>query len=178
MIAVEDDRTSLLKHALRLEYLTVGWNLVEAVIAIGAGAASNSVALLGFGVDSVVESISGGVLIWRLRAEGTGMDRRAVEDLDFRARRLVAYSLYALAACIAVGALHALWFQEKPSASRVGMAVTGLSLIVMAWLARAKHRAATLLNSRALEADSFQTSACWWLSIITLAGIGLNAAFE
>lgn len=174
---MNEDRRSLLTHALGLEYLTVGWNLVEAVVAIGAGLAANSVALVGFGVDSIVESISGGVLIWRLKAEERGVDPAAVEGLDRRAHKLVAGSLFALAAYVGVDALRALWYQDRPEASFIGIALTGLSMAVMGWLARAKHRAALLLKSRALEADAFQTAACWWLSVVALSGIGLNAVF-
>lgn len=170
------ERRSNLDHALKLEYLTVGWNVVEAVVAIGAGAAANSVALVGFGVDSVVESASGSILIWRLRSERAGQDSKEIEGLDRRARQFVALSLFALAAFVAGDAAHSLWIGERPEASPVGIAVTALSMIVMAWLARAKRRAAAALQSRAMEADAFQTSACWWLSVITLCGIGLNAA--
>lgn len=170
-------RPSLIKHALRLEYLTVGWNVVEAVIAIGAGLAANSVALVGFGVDSVVESVSGGVLIWRLKAEEAGMEAAAVESIDRKAHKLVAGSLFALAAYVTVDAVRSLWVQDRPEASIVGIGLTGVSVLVMSWLAKAKRRAAHLLESRALEADSFQTSACWWLSVVALTGIGLNAAF-
>jgi divalent metal cation (Fe/Co/Zn/Cd) transporter len=170
------DRPSLLKRALRLEYLTVGWNVVEAAVAISAGLAANSVALVGFGIDSVVESASGGVLIWRLRAEAAGLDSATVERLDRKAHRLVARSLFALAAYVSVDAARALWTKDRPEASAVGIALTGISMLVMAWLARAKRRAAASLKSRALEADSFQTAACWWLSVVALAGIGLNAA--
>jgi prolipoprotein diacylglyceryltransferase len=171
------EREGLLKRALLLEYLTVGWNVVEAIIGIGAGLAANSVALLGFGIDSVVESASGGVLIWRLKEEEAGMDREAVESLDRRAHKLVAGSLFALAVYVALDAARALWTQDRPEASLVGIGLTGVSMMAMAWLARAKRRAAVLLKSRALEADSFQTSACWGLSAAALAGIGLNAAF-
>lgn len=170
-------REQLLRRALRLEYLTVGWNVIEAVVAIGAGLAANSVALVGFGVDSVVESASGAVLIWRLKAERGAKDKPAIERLDRRAHKLVAASLFALAAYVIVDAGHSLWAKEHPEASVVGMIVTALSMIVMGRLARAKREAAALLESRALEADSFQTAACWWLSVITLVGIGLNAAF-
>lgn len=169
------ERRINLDHALKLEYLTVGWNVVEAVVAIGAGAAANSVALVGFGVDSVVESASGSILIWRLRSERAGQDPREIEGLDRRSRQLVALSLFALAAFVAGDAAHSLWAGERPEGSPVGIAVTALSMVVMAWLARAKRRAAAALQSRAMEADAFQTSACWWLSVITLCGIGLNA---
>jgi divalent metal cation (Fe/Co/Zn/Cd) transporter len=162
---------------LRLEWLTVGWNVLEGLIAVAAALAAGSVALLGFGIDSFVESASGGILIWRLLAEKRAVDHQAVERLDRRARRLVAISLFALALYVAIDASFSLWRAERPGASPVGIVVTILSMLVMVWLARAKRRAAVALGSRALEADAFQATACWWLSLITLAGIGLNAAF-
>lgn len=171
-----DERAGHLTRAVRLEILTVGWNVVEAVIAVWAALAAGSVALLGFGVDSVVESASGGVLLWRLTAEQRGRRSHAeVEALDRRAHRLVGISLFLLAAFVAVDAARTLWFRERPEPSLVGIVLTSVSLVVMWWLARAKRRAAADLGSRSLEADAFQTTACWWLSLITLVGIGLNA---
>lgn len=170
-------RGRVVRRALRLEYLTVGWNIVEGVIAVSAALAAGSVALLGFGIDSFVECASGAVLIWRLKAERAGMDAEAVEQLDRRAHKLVALTLFLLAAYVAIDASKTLWLREKPEPSVVGLALTAVSLLVMMWLARAKRRAAKALQSRALEADAFQTTACWWLSLITFGGIGLNAAF-
>lgn len=170
-------REATLGTALRLEYLTVGWNVVEGLVAIAAALAAGSIALLGFGVDSFVECASGLVLLWRLAAERRGMDAEAVERLDRLAHRLVGASLFLLAAYIAVDAGHALWERERPQPTLVGIALTSVSIVVMQWLARAKRRAAAALGSRALEADAFQTTACFWLSVITLAGVGLNAAF-
>jgi divalent metal cation (Fe/Co/Zn/Cd) transporter len=168
-------RASLLRRGLRLEYLTVGWNLVEGVVAVVAALAAGSVALLGFGIDSFVESASGSVLIWRLLAERRALDHEAIERLERRAERLVAWSLFLLAAYITVDALLTLWNQERPEASPAGIAITSLSIGVMWWLARAKRRTAVALGSRSLEADAAQTTACWWLSLIVLGGIGLNA---
>jgi divalent metal cation (Fe/Co/Zn/Cd) transporter len=169
-------RPSALRHALRLEYLTVAWNVVEGLIAVSAALAAGSVALLGFGIDSFVETASGLVLIWRLVAERRAEDREAVEKLDRQARRLVGASLFALAAWVAFDATHSLWTGERPEPTVVGIVVTAVSLGVMWWLARAKRQAARALGSHALEADAFQTTACWWLSLIALAGMGLNAA--
>lgn len=169
-------RAHTLAKALRLEYLTIGWNVVEGVVAVTAALAAGSVALLAFGIDSFVECTSGAILIWRLRAEKTAADVAAIERLDRRAHQLVGASLFALAAWVAFDAAKALWAQERPEPSVVGLVLLALSIAVMYWLARAKRRAAAALNSRALEADSFQTSACFWLSIVGLAGIGLNAA--
>jgi divalent metal cation (Fe/Co/Zn/Cd) transporter len=170
-------REGAVQRALRLEYLTVGWNVVEGVVAIAAALLAGSVALFGFGVDSFVECASGLVLIWRLAAERRGMDDETIARLDRRARRLVGASLFLLAVYVAADAALALWHGERPAASAMGIAITAASIVAMQWLARAKRRVAAALQSRALEADAFQTTACFWLSVITLAGIGLNALF-
>ncbi len=154
----------------------MGWNVVEGLVGVAAAVAAGSVALLGFGLDSFVETASGAILVWRLKAEKTGADPEEIERLDHRARRLVAISLFVLAVYVAADAAVSLWRRERPEASPVGIGLTSLSLFVMVWLARAKRRAAASLGSRALAADAFQTTACWWLSLITLAGVGLNAA--
>ncbi len=171
------ERQPVLRRALRLEYLTVGWNLAEGAIAVSAALAAGSVALLGFGIDSFVESASGLVLIWRLRADQSATDPEAIERLDRQAHKLVGLSLFLLAAFVAADSGWTLLKAEHPSPSPVGIALASISVIVMVWLARAKRRAAHELGSRALEADAFQTTACWWLSVLTLSGIGLNAAF-
>jgi divalent metal cation (Fe/Co/Zn/Cd) transporter len=175
MSEVTAARAPLLRHALRLEYLTVGWNVVEGVIALVAALAAGSVALLGFGLDSFVETASGAILIWRLTAERRTSDREAIERLDRTAHKLVGASLFALALYIAADALWTLWTGDRPRPSPVGIALTAISLLVMVWLAKAKRRAAAALASRALEADAFQTTACWWLSLSALAGIAANA---
>lgn len=147
-------------------------------MAVGTALSAGSVALLGFGVDSFVETASGGILIWRLRAEQRAYSESVIELLDRRAHRLVGLSLFLLAAYVALDAGSALWAHERPEASWVGIAVTTLSIWTTWWLARAKRRAASALGSRALAADSFQTRACFWLSIITLSGVGLNALLD
>ena len=170
-------RPEQLVRALRLEYLTVCWNIVEGVIAVTAALFAGSVALLGFGIDSFVESTSGSVMIWRLRAERSGrMSEERLESIEQRARRLVAVSLFLLAAWITFDAAQTLWRREHPDFSPVGVALTGVSLVVMLWLARAKRRVARDLGSRAMEADAFQTTACWWLSLAALVGMVLNGA--
>jgi len=171
------DRPHLLRRGLRLEWLTVGWNIIEGIIAIGAALAAGSVALLGFGIDSFVESSSGTVLIWRLRAESRSADELRTESIERRAQRLVAGSLLFLAAYITIDAVLALARREHPEPSPVGVTLAAISLVVMWLLAREKRRTAIALGSRAMEADAFQTTACWWLSLIVLAGLGANGAF-
>lgn len=168
-------RRAHLRRALRLEYLTVGWNVVEGVIALVAALASGSVALFGFGVDSFVESASGAALIWRLVVESRGrMTASEIEHIDRRAHRLVSVSLFALAAWVAFDATGSLVLSERADPSVVGIALTAVSVVVMTWLARAKRRAASDLGSRALDADAFQTTACVYLSVAALGGIALN----
>ncbi|HET7677249.1 MAG TPA: cation transporter [Candidatus Limnocylindrales bacterium] len=170
-------RGRLLERGLRLEYLTVGWNIAEGLVAVGAGVLAGSIALIGFGVDSFVETISGFVLIWRLRAEAFGgADEERIERVEQRARRLVAISFLVLAGYVAFEAVRTLAAQDQPDASPMGIALTAVSLVVMLWLARAKRVTGEALRSRALIADSHQTFACWYLSATTLAGLALNAA--
>jgi cation diffusion facilitator family transporter len=177
LAALPPARMHLLRRGLRLEYLTVGWNLVEGVIAVAAAVAAGSVALLGFGVDSFVESASGSVLIWRLRAERRAADEEAVERLERRASRLVGGTFFLLAAYVTIDAVMALVGGERPDPSAIGIGLTATSIAVMWWLARVKLRTAVALGSKALEADALQTAACWWLSLVVLGGVGLNTLF-
>lgn len=171
-------RSQLLRRGLRLEYLTVGWNIAEGLIAVGAGLAAGSIALIGFGVDSFVETISGAILLWRLREEAGGAaDEERIELVEHRARRLVAVSFLVVAAYVALEAVRTLAAGDRPEASPVGIALTAVSIGVMLWLARAKRETGELLGSRALIADSHQTYACWYLSVTALAGLVLNAVF-
>jgi divalent metal cation (Fe/Co/Zn/Cd) transporter len=165
----EDRRTDLIRRGRLLEYLTVGWNLAEAVIAIGAGVVAGSSALIGFGLDSVIESVSGVVLLWRLQVGPEG------ERREQRALKLVGGSFFLLAAYVAWDAGGSLWRREEPDGSAVGIVLAAVSLIVMPILARAKRRVATGLGSAALEADSRQTDLCAVLSAILLGGLLLNA---
>jgi divalent metal cation (Fe/Co/Zn/Cd) transporter len=162
-------RQVYLRRGRRLEYLTLAWNAVEAVVAVGSGLLAGSTALVGFGVDSIIESLSGAVLLWRLQEGQGGRDR---EDL---ALRLVGVSFLALAAWVGWDAVTSLLNGEAPDESLVGIVLAALSLGVMPLLARAKRRVAANLGSSALHADSRQTDLCAYLSAILLLGLGLNA---
>ncbi|MBA3714321.1 MAG: cation transporter [Pyrinomonadaceae bacterium] len=162
-------RAAGVRRGRQLEYLTIGWNSLEAAVAVGAGLLAGSIALVGFGVDSVIESLSGAVLLWRLAASG--------EDRERAALKIVGVSFLALAAYVAFDAAKSLLAHEPPDASYIGIALAVASLIVMPLLARAKRRVAATLNSRAMLADSRQTDICAYLSAILVAGLGLNALF-
>jgi len=177
MSVLDGPRDLALRSALRLEYLTLGWNMVEAAVAIAAGLAAGSTALVGFGGDSVVESLSGVVLIWRLSVERRGADPVRAEVVERRARRLVALSMWALAAYVVGQAVAGLAAGEGPEPSPVGIGLGAVSLATMWLLARAKRARARQLHSHALEADATQTDICWQLSAVMLLGLALNAAF-
>lgn len=162
-------RAQQARKGRRLEYLTLGWNLVEAAVAVGGGIAAGSIALVGFGVDSVIECLSVGILLWRLQVH------EADERRERLAIRLVGISFLLLAAYVAVDSVKSLVEQEEPRESWVGIGLAVASLIVMPLLARAKRRVAAQLESRSMEADSRQTDLCAWLSAILLAGLALNA---
>lgn len=158
-------------HGRRLEYFTIFWNCLESLVAIGAGLMAGSIALVGFGVDSVIESLSGLALLWHLRDGEQGQQREQV------ALKLVGVSFLLLAAYVAFDALKSLIQRQPPEASYVGIGLAVLSLVVMPLLAKKKRRVAALLNSRALQADSKQTDLCAYLSAILLGGLLLNAFF-
>jgi len=166
------DRASLLREGRRLEWFTVGWDSVEGLVSVGLGLLAGSVALVGFGVDSFVEASSGAILLWRLQG---GRDAAAEARVEARALRLVGLSLFALAAFVLYDALDAILTREAPDASIAGIVLASASLVVMPILARRKRRIAAAIGSRALRADSFQTSICMYLSAILLVGLLLNA---
>jgi len=170
-------RAATLGSALRLEYLTLGWNVVEAAVGMAAGLVAGSTALVGFGGDSVVESLSGVVLIWRLSVERNGGEAGRAAVVERRARRLVAVSMWVLALYVAAESIAGLVSGEAAKTSPVGIGLAVTSLATMWLLARAKRARARDLHSHALEADAVQTEICWQLSAILLFGLALTAAF-
>ena len=171
-MATQVTRAQTVQGGILLEYLTIAWNIVEGVVAVGSGALSGSIALIGFGVDSFIETSSGAILLWRLRAEHRGDDPERVER---KALKLVGASFILLALYVSVDSVKTLIERESPERSVIGIVIAVLSLIVMPWLAQKKRKAAAALNSAALKADARQTSLCAYLSVILLVGLLLNA---
>jgi cation diffusion facilitator family transporter len=168
-------RIALHRRALWLEYFTVGWNVVEAVVAIGAGILAGSVALIGFGADSAIEVISAFGLLWRLRKAGP---RAAVSEesaAEKRALYVVALTFFLLAIYITWEAVNSLISREEPLTSPIGIILAVVSLAVMPTLAFAKQRVGKEMGSRALIADSKETWVCSYLSLILLLGVGADA---
>jgi hypothetical protein len=176
VVAVSAERRVALHHrALWLEYFTVGWNVVEGVVAISAGVIAGSVALIGFGADSAIEVISSVGLLWRLRKAGPHAAVSEESAAEKRALYVVAITFFLLAIYITWEAVKSLISREEPLTSPVGIILAVLSLAVMPTLAVAKQRVGKEMGSRALIADSKETWVCSYLSLSLLLGVGAYA---
>jgi divalent metal cation (Fe/Co/Zn/Cd) transporter len=170
---LRDDRTvatepELRRRGLLLEYLTIGWNTAEAFVAVAFGLAAGSIALIGFGLDSLIEVFAASVVVWQLRGDtGEGRERRAL--------RLIAVSFFALGAYVTGEAVYDLVARARPGESIAGIALAVISLVVMPLLGIAKRRTGRLLGSATLVADAAETFLCSYLSAILLVGLVLNA---
>lgn len=158
---------ALLRRARRLAWATIVWNVIEAIVAIIAGSAAGSIALIGFGLDSTVEVMSAIIIIWQLHG--------LVEKRERIALKLIALSFYVLAGYVAIQAMFDLASRTESNPSRIGVVLAVASLVVMPILAAAKRRTGQELGSRTVVADSNQTKLCTYLSAILLAGLMFNA---
>ena len=173
-IEITDKKSEALhKKALSLSYFTVAYNLVEGVVSLIFGYLAGSIALVGFGLDSFVESLSGFVMIWRFRKHGK-ISKEEEERIELKATRLVAYTFFALSSYVVYEAVTKLHFQEIPSPSFPGIIIAGVSVAVMPVLFYKKYKLGKLIGSRSLVADSKETLACVVLSIALLVGLGMN----
>jgi divalent metal cation (Fe/Co/Zn/Cd) transporter len=163
------NRVALVQRAALLARLGLGWHLFEAAIAIVAGLVASSVALIGFGADSLIEVLAGVVLLWRLRTRRAGAERLA--------QQLIAASFVVLALYVGVQAARALSSADRPDVSVVGIVLSGFTLVTMPLLAQAKTRVARQLHSSATASEARQTTICAYLSAALLLGLGANAAF-
>lgn len=168
------DRASAVRRGKRLEYATIVYNSMEGLIGLGAGLVAGSIALVGFGFDSIIEVTSGAVLLWRLRADVDPARREHVEAVSVR---IVGICFLVLALYIAYDSVRMFLLREAPERSLPGIALAIASLVVMPILARAKRRVARMIASNALAADAKQTELCMYLSAILLGGLVLNATF-
>jgi len=152
-----------------LAWLTIGWNAIEGVIAVGAGIADGSLALVGFGLDSFIEVFAGVVVLWQLRG--------VAEEREARALRLIALTFFVLAGYVVAEGVRDLLTGNEAGESTVGIVLAGVSLVVMPLLAWAKLRTGRELGNPVIMADSTETALCAYLSAILLGGLVLNAAY-
>ena len=173
-VQAHERRRALHRRALCLEHFTVGWNIVEGVVAIVAGVIAGSVALIGFGADSTIEVVSGVGLLWRLRRAGPDAPVSEESDAETRALYVVAATFFLLAVYISYESVTALIYREEPLTSPIGIVLAVLSLAVMPALAFAKQRVGNQMGSSALVADAKETWVCSYLSLSLLIGVGLS----
>ena len=166
------DRPTLVRLSQRLNYATIAYNSVEGILSVIAGMLAGSIALVGFGIDSLIELAAGAAALWRLSADAVPIRRERAERLTLR---LIGLCFLALAVYVGLDAIHALVVHAEPERSLVGIAVAGASLVIMPFLARAKSSIAMRLRSGALAAEAKQTLICTYLSAILLGGLVLNA---
>jgi divalent metal cation (Fe/Co/Zn/Cd) transporter len=174
-LALEEDiackaRHELIQQALRLEWLTIAWMVIEAAVALASGIGAGSVSLLAFGVDSLIELGSAGLLVWRLSAE-LRHGRAFSEKAEWRASRIGGTLLLALAVYVLAAAAWSLWTRRGAEFSIAGIAIAALAIPVMYALARCKLAAAERLGSRALRADAVEAITCGWLSSVVVIGV-------
>jgi divalent metal cation (Fe/Co/Zn/Cd) transporter len=162
---------------MRLAIITLVWSLIEGGFGVAVAVRSGSVALLGFGLDAFLEAASAAIILWRNRQERRATGAADVERIERQASRLVAVGLVVLGVYIVWEAGHSLATGREPETTRSGIVLAVISMVLMQWLGRRKRQTARALGSRAMEADAFQATACFYLSFIALVGMGLNALF-
>lgn len=166
-----------MRIALALLVATVAYNLIEAGLALWSGVSARSVVLVGFGLDSLIECVAAGVLLWRLRLERQGADAETLEHAERRVHRVVGVTFFALAAYVVGQAAWTFFGGDAPEESWLGIALAIASLVIMPLVAWGKLRAAAKIGSGALRAEAKETLACTYLSFTLLLGLGANALF-
>jgi divalent metal cation (Fe/Co/Zn/Cd) transporter len=170
-MSISVTRTDFVQRGERLEYFTIFWNSLEGLLSIAAGFSAGSIALVGFGLDSFIEVVSGGALLWRLKSDRNVEQGERAERVSLR---IVGFCFLGLAAYVTVDSVQSLVRRHGPERSILGIAIGITSLVVMPLLARAKRRVGTAINSTAMMADSQQTQFCTYLSAILVGGLLLN----
>jgi divalent metal cation (Fe/Co/Zn/Cd) transporter len=176
-VASEATRAAAVSRGVRLEVVTVAWMSVESVVAIGAGIAAKSVLLTAFGIDSVVELISGVVLLWRLSVESKGAGTERVDRLEATTTKISAVLLVLLCMYVVITSVFGLVIGLRPEGSLVGIGVAAVALVAMPALALGKSRANRVIGSASLRADIAETTTCAYLAGVTLAGVLVSTVF-
>jgi divalent metal cation (Fe/Co/Zn/Cd) transporter len=162
---------------VRIEVITILWMVVEMSVSIGAGIAAKSVLLTAFGVDSLIELVSGSILLWRLSSENRGEDLGSVRQAERRAAWVVAVSLSLLCAYVLISSVYLLLTHAKPESSVIGIGISAAALLIMPWLAVSKRRISKRINSAALAGDSANSMTCAYMAATVLVGLVFNTLF-
>lgn len=165
------------RKGVNIEYASLIWMMIEAVVAISAGVIAHSLALVAFGADSVIEIVAGSVLLWRLTIEANGASLERVERAEKISSWVVGSALILLSVYIVVAAIHELWTHQGSQTSIIGVSLALVSGIIMPYLSRAKKRIGTEMGSKALRADGSCSIVCAYMAWIVLGGVALTALF-
>lgn len=171
-------RTADVRTGVRLEIFTVVWMVIEAGVALGAGIVAGSLLLIAFGLDSVIELVSGSMLLWRLSVEANGGDAERVERVEHKATWVVAVTLALLCLYVLASAIYGLATQSKPDTSLAGIVVSFVAVLVMPYLAISKRQIAAQIDSDALRGDAAESLTCAYMAATVLVGLALNALFH
>jgi divalent metal cation (Fe/Co/Zn/Cd) transporter len=170
-------RAAQIKLGIRIEVITVIWMTIEMAVSLAAGLAAHSFLLTAFGLDSLIELVSGGILLWRLQVEARGDQLLRVEDAERRAAKFVAIMLGLLCGYVAVSAMYGLVVHSRPESSVAGLAVTSAAVVLMPYLAVTKRRISKAIDSAALAADAVNSITCGFMAGTVLLGLGLTLLF-
>lgn len=170
-------RTADIKMGVRIEVITIIWMVIEMAVSIGAGIAARSVLLTAFGVDSLIELVSGSILLWRLSTENRGGDLGSVKRAEHRAAWVVAASLSLLCTYVLISSVVLLVTHSKPESSPIGIGISAAALLIMPWLAVTKRRLSKRIDSAALAGDAANSLSCAYMAATVLAGLVLNTLF-
>lgn len=178
MTSAQAQRARALRSGVRIEVFTILWMILEVFVSIGAGVSSASLLLVAFGLDSVVELVSGVTLLWRLSVEQRGGHVARVERAERRAAQVVAVALALLCVYVLGSAVYGFATQAKPENAPLGIAISAAAILVMPWLGFTKRRLAVRLDSGALRGDAASSFTCGYMAATVLVGLVLNALFH
>ena len=160
---------------IRIEILSIAWMVIEMGVSIAAGIAAGSFLLVAFGIDSLLELVSGGFLLWRLRMESRGENLDKVEAAERKAAWAVAVTLALLCLYVLVSSAYSLLTRSKPETTPLGMAVSAAALLIMPWLAVGKRSISKQIHSQALAGDAVNSITCAYMAGTVFIGLALNA---
>jgi divalent metal cation (Fe/Co/Zn/Cd) transporter len=172
---MDSSQAKSIKRGIRIELVSIFWMVVEMGVSIAAGIAAGSFLLTAFGLDSLIELVSGGFLLWRLQVESRGMNLEKVEAAEHKAVRAVAVTLALLCIYVLAASVYSLLTQAKPEVSPLGVGVSAAALLIMPWLAFGKRRISKRIHSQALAGDAVNSITCAYMAGTVFIGLALNA---
>ena len=174
---MESTRTNDIRLGIQIEVISIIWMGIEMAVSIGAGISAGSILLTAFGIDSLIELISGGILLWRLRVEGQDGNLNRVEQAEHRAAWIVAVTLGMLCFYVFVSAIYGLIVRSKPENTMLGIGISAAAVFIMPYLAIIKRRVSSHIHSEALAGDAVESITSAYMAGTVLIGLVLNALF-